>query len=204
VQTAVVFDEAHFAGVRAMMQILVVDDHQLVRKQLRQMIQMRGQWEACGEAADGREAVHQHSVLKPDLIVMDFKMPLLDGLQAFRLTLKDHPSACILVLSVSVSRQLVEEVKKVEIKGFCSKGGMGTFFEIQPPQHRAAVRIESQNQPIPEPTPFCVAICLFLSFLITVRTHTLHAEGSEEPGHGEEFRFSHAVRGDSGARLRKR
>ena len=112
-----------------MTRILLVDDHLPLRKQLRQMIEMQEQWKVCGEAADGREAVDKHLVLKPDLTVMDFNMPLLDGVRASRLILKGHPSACILMLTVHESRQLLEEVKNVGIKGFCSKCGMDAFFE---------------------------------------------------------------------------
>jgi DNA-binding NarL/FixJ family response regulator len=112
-----------------MTRILLVDDHNLMRKQLRLMIQKREQWEVCGEAADGLEAVHKHAVLKPHLTVMDFKMPLLDGLQASRLILKQHPSARILMITVSASRELMEEAKKAGLRGFCSKSGMDAFFE---------------------------------------------------------------------------
>jgi DNA-binding NarL/FixJ family response regulator len=109
--------------------ILLVDDHDMVRHRLRQMIQDQTQWEVCGEATDGQDAVRKHSILKPDVIVMDFNMPHLNGLDASRVILKNQPSACILMLSVSESRQLREEVRKAGIKGFCSKGFMDAFFE---------------------------------------------------------------------------
>jgi len=100
-----------------------------VRHRLRQMIQDQTQWEVCGEATDGQDAVRKHSILKPDVIVMDFNMPHLNGLDASRVILKNQPSACILMLSVSDSRQLREEVKKAGIKGFYSKGFMDTFVD---------------------------------------------------------------------------
>ena len=112
-----------------MKRILLVDDHNLIRKQLRQMIQKREQWEVCGEAADGLDAVYKHSVLKPHLTVMDYKMPLLDGLQASRLILQQHPSASILMITVSASPQLMEEARNAGLRGFCSKSGMDAFFE---------------------------------------------------------------------------
>jgi len=113
----------------AMTRILLVDDHNLIREQLSQLIQKREQWEVCGEAADGLDAVYKHSVLKPHLTVMDFKLPLLDGLQASRLILKQHPSASILMITISASRQLMEEAKKAGLRGFCSKSGVDAFFE---------------------------------------------------------------------------
>jgi DNA-binding NarL/FixJ family response regulator len=60
---------------------------------------------------------------------MDFKMPLLDGLQASRLILKQHPSARILMITVSASRELMEEAKKAGLRGFCSKSGVDAFVE---------------------------------------------------------------------------
>jgi DNA-binding NarL/FixJ family response regulator len=113
----------------AMTRILLVDDHNLMRQQLRQTIQKREQWEVCGEAADGREAVYKHSVLKPHLTVMDYQMPLLDGLQASRLILKQHPSARILMITVSASWQLMEGVKRAGLKGFCSKHDVDALCE---------------------------------------------------------------------------
>jgi DNA-binding NarL/FixJ family response regulator len=55
--------------------IMVVDDHSIVRKQLRQVIQEREEWEVCGEASDGQEAIWQHSAPQPQVTVMDFNMP---------------------------------------------------------------------------------------------------------------------------------
>jgi DNA-binding NarL/FixJ family response regulator len=60
---------------------------------------------------------------------MDIKMPLLDGLQASRLILKQHPSARILMITVSASRKLMEEAKKAGLRGFCSKSGVDAFVE---------------------------------------------------------------------------
>ena len=90
--------------------------------------QEQRKWKVCGEAADGREAIDKHAALKPHVIVMDFKMPRLDGLQAARRILKDNPSARILMVSVSAPRQLMEEVKKVVIKGFCPKSRMDALL----------------------------------------------------------------------------
>jgi DNA-binding NarL/FixJ family response regulator len=113
----------------AMTRILLVDDHNLMRQQLCQTIQKRERWEVCGEAADGLEAVYKRSVLKPHLTVMDYQMPLLDGLQASRLILKQHPSAGILMITVSASRQLMAEAKIAGLRGFCSKSDVDGFFE---------------------------------------------------------------------------
>jgi DNA-binding NarL/FixJ family response regulator len=138
-----------------MTRILLVDDHNLMRKQLRQMIQKQEHWEVCGEAADGLEAVYKHSVLKPHLTVMDFKMPLLDGLQASRLILKQHPSARILMMTVSASRELMKEAKKAGLRGFCSKSGMDDFIEAVETILRGETYFsEQQNSVVTPPIRF--------------------------------------------------
>jgi DNA-binding NarL/FixJ family response regulator len=114
--------------VAAMTRIMVVDDHSMVRKQLRQVIQEREGWEVCGEASDGQEAIRQHTALKPHVTVMDFNMPLMDGLQAARQILSNQPSASILMISISDARQLIEEMKKIGVKGFCLKRDIDDLF----------------------------------------------------------------------------
>jgi DNA-binding NarL/FixJ family response regulator len=62
--------------------ILIADDRESMRMALKTLFVLRPNWEICGEAEDGLEAVSKASDLRPDLIVLDFKMPLVDGLQA--------------------------------------------------------------------------------------------------------------------------
>ncbi len=106
-----------------------MDDSHLIRSKIRQMVEQHHDWTVCGESVDGREAIAKHAILKPHITVMDFNMPQLNGLQAAHEILMDCPSACILILSVEESSGLIEEVKKVGIKGFCSKNTMDVFFE---------------------------------------------------------------------------
>jgi DNA-binding NarL/FixJ family response regulator len=67
-----------------MTRILIVDDHHHYRAQLRQLIESEADWEICGEAADGKEAIEKHSSIQPHVTVMDFNMPKLNGLDASR------------------------------------------------------------------------------------------------------------------------
>jgi DNA-binding NarL/FixJ family response regulator len=62
--------------------ILIADDHESMRMALRATVKLHPQWEVCGEATDGREAVAKAEELQPDLIVMDFKMPVANGIKA--------------------------------------------------------------------------------------------------------------------------
>lgn len=79
--------------------ILIADDHEVVRRGVRSLLKSRGDWEVCGEAVDGRDAVQKAKELKPDVIVMDIGMPHLNGLEAARVIRKEVPQSEILILS---------------------------------------------------------------------------------------------------------
>jgi DNA-binding NarL/FixJ family response regulator len=104
-----------------MIRILIVDDHGHYRAQLRTLLESEPEWEICGEAADGKEAIEKHSAIQPHVTVMDFNMPKLNGLDASRAILQKWPDAPILMLTVFASSQLTFQAKKHGIKGFCSK-----------------------------------------------------------------------------------
>jgi PAS domain S-box-containing protein len=79
--------------------ILIADDHEVVRRGVRSLLKSRADWEVCGEAVDGRDAVQKAKELKPDVIVMDIGMPYLNGLEAARVIRKEVPQSEILILS---------------------------------------------------------------------------------------------------------
>src|SRR5277367_4711655 len=87
--------------------ILVADDHDIIRRGLKQLLTSRPGWEVCGEAKTGREAVALTEQLKPDIIVMDISMPDLNGLEAARRIHKSFPKMGILILTLHFSDQLV-------------------------------------------------------------------------------------------------
>ena len=82
-------------GVR----ILIVDDHEIFRRGLRSLLESRADWEVCGEATDGRDAVDKAKQLQPDVIVLDITMPRLNGLDAVGLIRKEVPTAKVVILS---------------------------------------------------------------------------------------------------------
>jgi DNA-binding NarL/FixJ family response regulator len=79
--------------------ILIVDDHEIFRKGLRSLLESCAQWEICGEAADGLEAVEAAKSLVPDVVVMDIGMPRLNGLDATKQIRKELPKTRVLILS---------------------------------------------------------------------------------------------------------
>jgi len=101
--------------------IVIADDHEVVRKGLRAILEAHPGWEGCGEAADGRSAVERAEELRPDVIVVDIGMPHLNGLEATRQILKNQPDTKVLILSVYESEQLVEEVLDAGARGYVLK-----------------------------------------------------------------------------------
>jgi len=99
--------------------ILVADDHEVVRKGLIAVLQSEHDWQICGEAADGREAVAKAQQLKPDVVILDIGMPGLNGLEATRQILATNPQARILALHDS--DQVVREVLNAGARGFLLK-----------------------------------------------------------------------------------
>ena len=101
--------------------ILIVDDSPLVRQRLRDLLQQHPHWQVCGEAANGQEAIARARELSPDIIVLDFLMPGMNGMQAAREIGKLIPDVPILMFTTYLSRQLVEEARNVGIRGAVAK-----------------------------------------------------------------------------------
>lgn len=101
--------------------ILVADDHEVVRRGLCTLIQSEPNLEVCGEAADGREAVEQAEKLRPEIVIVDIAMPVLNGLEATRQILKANPKIKILILTLHDSDQVVRDVLGAGARGFLLK-----------------------------------------------------------------------------------
>ncbi len=105
----------------ATFRILVADDHEVVRKGLVALLQQQPNWEVCGEAGDGREAVEKTRELRPDVVILDIGMPSLNGLEATRQILKLNPQAKVLILTLHDSDQVVRDVLNAGARGFLLK-----------------------------------------------------------------------------------
>src|SRR5580704_8358112 len=102
-------------------QILIADDHELIRKGLRAVLENQPGWKVCGEAVNGRQAVELAKQLGPDVIVLDLTMPELNGLEATRQIRKVNPRAEVLILTMHESEQLVSEVLAAGAHGYILK-----------------------------------------------------------------------------------
>ena len=103
------------------LRILVADDHEIVRCGLCAIIQRHQDWQVCGEARDGAQAVELAKILNPDVILLDISMPHLSGLEAAREILQNSPRARILFLTVLDSDQVAREALQIGAKGYMLK-----------------------------------------------------------------------------------
>jgi len=103
------------------LRILVADDHEVVRHGICGLLQSHKGWEVCCQVADGREAVRKAKELKPDIIVLDIGMPKLNGLEATRQILHNDPQMRIVILTLTDSEQVMQEVLKAGARGFVLK-----------------------------------------------------------------------------------
>jgi DNA-binding NarL/FixJ family response regulator len=101
--------------------ILVADDHAVVRRGLRQLLEEQPGWEVCGEAADGRQAIEMALALAPHVVVLDLAMPALDGLEATRQIRTALPATEVLILTMHYSEQLIWEALAAGAQGYLLK-----------------------------------------------------------------------------------
>ena len=102
-------------------QVLLADDHRIVRQGLRHVCELAGGLRVVGEAEDGRQAVKLAQQLRPDVILMDINMPVLDGVQATHLIVDANPSARVIVLTMYRQDRYVFEAIKAGARGYLLK-----------------------------------------------------------------------------------
>ena len=108
-----------------MVRILLADDHDIVRRGLREQLSQHEGWEICGEAENGREAVRMASKLEPDVAVIDLSMPELNGLEATRQIRRDLPNTEVLIFTMHETEQLIREVLSAGARGYVLKSDAG-------------------------------------------------------------------------------
>ena len=101
--------------------VLVAEDHAIVRQGLCALLKADAQFRIVGEAQDGREAVAMARTLKPDVILMDIAMPVLNGLEATRQILAANPAAKVVILSAHSDDAYVERMNAAGVAGFLEK-----------------------------------------------------------------------------------
>ena len=107
----------------------MVDDSELMRRCLRNLLEQEDHWRVCSEAANGREAIEKVQQSTPDVIVLDFQMPEMNGLDAAREIRRRSPEIPILMVTLHMSAQLEHQAKKIGIGGACDKNDVGCVIE---------------------------------------------------------------------------
>jgi DNA-binding NarL/FixJ family response regulator len=103
------------------LRIVIVDDHAVVRRGVRALLETQPGWEVAAEATTGREAVEVVKRLRPHVVVMDLSLPELNGLEATRQIVKESPDTEVLVLTMHHSEQLARDVLQAGARGYVMK-----------------------------------------------------------------------------------
>jgi DNA-binding NarL/FixJ family response regulator len=103
--------------------ILIVDDSALIRRIIRETLEQQNGWEVSGEAANGREAIEKAQELRPDLIVLDLAMPVMNGLEAARALKRLLPRVPVLMFTNFDAAHLKREALTAGIRAVVSKSG---------------------------------------------------------------------------------
>ena len=103
------------------LQILVADDHDIMRRGLRSLLESQPGWEVCAEAHTGTEAVEMAEKLKPHVAILDIAMPEMNGLDAAKQIRQNSSATEILVLSMHYSDQLIRDIVDAGVRGYIIK-----------------------------------------------------------------------------------
>lgn len=108
-------------SARAMRRVLLADDHAIFRRGLAALIEDSGEFAVVGQAGDGSEAVRLHGELKPDLTLLDLRMPVMEGVEAVRLIRAQTPDARIVILTTFDTDEDIEHALKAGAKAYLLK-----------------------------------------------------------------------------------
>jgi DNA-binding NarL/FixJ family response regulator len=109
------------SGPKPPIRILIADDHALIRQIVKSTLSQEPHFQVVGEAVDGLEAVDKTNQLKPDVVVLNITMPVLDGFEAARRILQKVPETAIVILSTDADKRFMAEAKKIGARGYVPK-----------------------------------------------------------------------------------
>jgi DNA-binding NarL/FixJ family response regulator len=104
-----------------MPRVLIVDDHAFIRRGVETILQSFPEWEVCGEASNGSDAVHLANQLSPEVVLMDVTMPGMNGLEATRIIRKQHPDVKVILLTLHESSEVLRSGFRAGANGYLLK-----------------------------------------------------------------------------------
>lgn len=105
--------------------VMLVDDHDVVRTGLRELLRMEPDLEVIGEASNGLEAIEALRDIRPDVVLMDLTMPVMNGLEATRIISKKYPDCLVLALTAHEDKEYFFEMLAAGAKGYITKQAAG-------------------------------------------------------------------------------
>jgi CheY-like chemotaxis protein len=117
--------EVHAEGNGWRKRILIADDHDVLRRGIRTMLESDPTLEVCGEAVDGKDALEKTLAQAPDLVILDINMPIMNGLDVLRQIVRRRPQTKVLAFSVHDSKQIVDEILAAGAHSYLSKATAG-------------------------------------------------------------------------------
>lgn len=111
-----------------MTRILIADDHDVVRSGVRTILEGRPGWEVVGEARDGKEAIVQAQATRPDIVILDYSLPLVNGVEATRQIRGRVPGVEVLIFTMHDTDSLVRDVLEAGARGFLLKSDARQFL----------------------------------------------------------------------------
>lgn len=104
-----------------MPRVLIVDDHAFIRRGVETILQSFPEWEVCGEASNGSDAVQLANQLNPEVVLMDVTMPGMNGLEATRIIRKQHPEVKVILLTLHESSEVLRSGFRAGANGYLLK-----------------------------------------------------------------------------------
>jgi DNA-binding NarL/FixJ family response regulator len=110
------------------LKILIADDHEVMRTGVRALIEQESEWQVCGTATNGQEAVDAARKLKPDVVILDMTMPELDGLEALREIKRALPNTEVVIFSAHHSEEVIGQLFEAGAKSYIQKSDAGRYL----------------------------------------------------------------------------
>jgi len=111
-----------------MTRILIADDHDVVRSGVRTILESRADWEVVGEARDGKDAIDQALATRPDVVILDYGLPLVNGVEATRQIRSRVPGVEVLIFTMHDADSLIRDVLEAGARGFLLKSDARQFL----------------------------------------------------------------------------